>query len=80
GDLNQMLFSVFPNPANDVLNFQAEVPLKNVNIYNNVGQLIFSQNLRNTFESIMVSELHSGVYIAQLETDYGVKTLKFVKR
>lgn len=80
GDLDQMLFSVFPNPANDMLNFQAEVPLKNVNIYNNVGQLVYSQNLRNTFESIMVSGLHSGVYIAQLDTDYGVKTLKFVKK
>lgn len=80
GDIDNVLFSVFPNPANEVLNFQSEIVLKNVKIYNIVGQLVFNKNLNNTFEKINISNLRPAAYIVQIETDLGIKTTKFIKQ
>lgn len=80
GDIDKVLFSVFPNPANEVLNFQSEIILKNVKIYNMVGQLVLIKNLNNTFETIDISNLTQAAYIVQMDTDLGIKTTKFIKQ
>lgn len=80
GDIDKILFSVFPNPANEVLTFQSEIALKNVKIFNIVGQLVLNKYLSNTLEIIDISNLTPAAYIVQLETDLGVKTTKFIKK
>lgn len=75
-------FSIYPNPANNVLNLS----VKNGLIVNEVtmvdinGRIV--KSLTNAIDSeieINVSDLTSGVYMLNVNTDEGVATSKFVK-
>lgn len=48
-------------------------------IYDVAGNLVRSEQLSNTSNTIGVSELSAGVYFASLRTEQGVKTIRFVK-
>ncbi len=51
-------FEVYPSPTNNILNFSKE--LKQIEIYNTLGQKVFSHNLPT--KTISVGNLKSGVY------------------
>ncbi|MFT4698054.1 MAG: hypothetical protein ACI9SJ_001188 [Flavobacteriaceae bacterium] len=65
--------------VNSVLNLRANLPMNNVRLFNVLGQEVISQKLANTTETINVSALQSGVYIATVSIDGATKTVKFVK-
>lgn len=75
-------FSIYPNPANNVLNlsvknglFVNEIAMVDIN-----GRTV--KTVANTLDSeieINVSDLTSGVYLLNVKTDEGVATSKFVK-
>jgi hypothetical protein len=73
--------SLFPNPANDFITLKTDVSIKEVRIYNNLGQLVFSKNSNfsesNEFD---ISNLKSGLYIMNI-TSIGNKsqTQRFIK-
>lgn len=74
--------SLFPNPTNGDLNinFSRSFGAANVNVININGQVVLSSSIdaigNNT---IATSELATGVYFAQITTDNGVATKRFVK-
>ncbi len=65
--------------ANNALTISARNPLENVTIHAINGQVVVSQKLANTTETINLSALSTGVYIATVETEGKVKAIKFVK-
>jgi hypothetical protein len=75
-------FSIYPNPANNVLNLSVknglivdEITMVDIN-----GRTV--KTVANTLDSeieINVSDLTSGVYLLNVKTDEGVATSKFVK-
>lgn len=75
-------FSLFPNPAKNVLNLQAkaEIGVKSINIYNMLGQLVIAVPNAETVTSIDVSDLQSGNYFIKVNTDKGSSTAKFIKQ
>ena len=62
-------FSYYPNPVKDVLNLNLnpDLVLKQVNIYNNLGQYLYSTKSI----AINTSNLASGFYFIEVETDQG---------
>lgn len=69
-------FSVFPNPATDILNITLEnnLILDRVNIYNNLGQVVkTSQN-----PIIDISTINPGIYYVEISTDKGKATKKII--
>jgi len=64
-------FSVYPNPANDVLtlNFDninnADLTL---NIYNLAGELVRSETLRQNQQQINIEELSNGIYMVEIKS------------
>jgi hypothetical protein len=81
-------FSVYPNPANDVLNMDLKMKDSDnevtVTFMNFLGQTVMSQNIgkvaggQSTF-SFDVSSLPAGAYFINVSTSKGVASSKFIK-
>ncbi len=71
-------FSVYPNPANSMLNISNVSNIKTVEIYSIVGNLIRSIDLNNNVgqHTINISNMPAGVYIMKAK---GVQTEKAVR-
>src|SRR5690554_2566017 len=69
-------FTIYPNPATDVLNieFQGDVALENVTIYNNLGQRIKTI----THNTVDVSTLAKGLYFVEVTTNQGKASKKVI--
>lgn len=65
--------------ANNQLNLSATTALNNVIIFNMLGQQVVSQKLANTNETVNLSGLQSGVYIATVSIEGASKTFRIVK-
>jgi aminopeptidase N len=76
-DINKSV-SVYPVPAENELNIQfpSNFTLYKVEIYNNLGQLLATDN-KNT---INTSQLSSGVHFLKIETSEGVFHKNFIKK
>ncbi len=70
-DENEDEFSVYPNPANDVLHVNAGDAEFEYSFYNNLGQLVMSGTVRGS-QAINISSLSKGIYFIRLTT--GSKT------
>lgn len=74
---NNLEVSLYPNPANDVLNIEMTNEVKSIEIYNIQGQKVKSVNQKQ----INVSDLFSGMYLIRIQdTENAVSTKKFVKQ
>ena len=65
--------------ANDQLNLVAKTSMESVVLYNMLGQQVVSQKLNSNNETVALSGLQSGVYIASVTIDGATKTFKIVK-
>lgn len=75
GTGTQFEVTVFPNPTQQNIQIQTEAFIKQVDVYNSLGQLVITE-LRSNFS---VVDLSAGVYILHIKTDAGNKSVSFVK-
>jgi hypothetical protein len=72
--------NVFPNPANNVINFDMDnANARSIQVYDMTGKLITSVDVRNSFVSVDLSSLSEGLYIYKISDINGttIKTDKF---
>ncbi len=73
--------SIYPNPAEDYLVVHSDVAIKALHIVNISGERVYTNTIRPMEEfSIPVSQLASGVYILQIESDNKTIIKKFIKK
>ena len=73
---NEVAFSIYPNPATDVLTVNAE-NINNVEVLNILGQVVNTTNESN----VNVSNLTNGVYFVRVNfLDGTTATQKFIKK
>ncbi len=67
---------LYPNPFSDYLTIESETSLddSSIEILNNLGQVVFSQQLAGKQIKLDIADLSSGVYY------YSVKSAKFIKQ
>ncbi len=65
--------------ANSQLNLSANTQMQKVVLHNMVGQQVISQELNSNNETVELSGLQSGIYIATVSIDGARKTVKIVK-
>lgn len=75
-DEDNKLFSLYPNPAKDLVNIQTSLALGTtveVKIYNMLGQQVYTakQELKSPTLEVDVSAYNSGVYIVKLTDEAG---------
>lgn len=68
-------FNIYPNPATQQITLNLENSIfKKVSIYNNLGQIV----KRSKSTKINISNLPSGIYFLQIETDKGKSSKKLI--
>ena len=72
--------SVYPNPSNSNWNFRTgNTVINSVEVFNLLGKRVVSQNNNSTELSISTQGLTSGIYIARITTEQGVKSVKLIR-
>ena len=74
--------SIYPNPAENVLNISSENELSTVKFYNVTGQMVMEVELNGVFTKDMdISTLDIGLYIIQVQDVAGeMNAIKFLKQ
>ena len=76
--LKDFQFSIYPNPSNNVIRFQSELPLESVEIFSLTGSKVLSQS--KNVEQIEVGNLTKGIYMLKASAADGkVATQKLIK-
>ena len=68
-------FSLYPNPATNVLKVNGLTSIENYTIYNTIGAVIKSGSIGNN-EEINVSSLTNGLYFLKFENSNAIKFIK----
>ena len=75
---SEVQINIYPNPAENEINFSSSVEITKIEILNLLGQIIYTKDMKSTNTKINISNLAKGNYIAKTYTKKGVKTNKFV--
>jgi hypothetical protein len=67
--------AVFPNPVTDILQIQTDIPIKNIEVTDIAGRLLYTTNAK----IINCSSFASGVYFIRATTVNGVVVKRFIK-
>lgn len=70
--------SIYPNPATTILNIQ-NTENASIEVYNILGQSLFSKTNISLNEQVNVSHLIEGTYFVKITNGDAVKTSKFIK-
>ncbi len=68
--INEIL--IYPNPATNVINISSVNEIKNISVFNYVGQTIYN----GTDKKIYTSNFEAGIYLIKIETKEGTETQK----
>jgi len=74
-DESNSRFSIYPNPATNVVTVQTDEVIEQIQIFNTLGNLIQTENS----SSFSVEQLPAGIYLIQLQTIKGTVSSKFIK-
>ena len=76
------LFSVYPNPVNDILNINSKnsIEVQSIDIYDMLGQIIIAVPNATSVTKVDVSKLATGNYFLIMNTDKGSSNMKFIKK
>ena len=80
GDINTTKFSIYPNPANDVINVSYADAIENVTITDMNGRIVKQVVLGVNEAQINISDLSQGVYILNASANGKSITEKIVKK
>ena len=76
-DVENNNVSIYPNPADNVINVNATSNISNVEVYTIAGQKVGDFTANSTNTAISTSNLTNGLYLMKIHTDNGVINKKF---
>ena len=80
-DDNQIAgFSMYPNPANDVVTVKAQNEIQNVTFFNILGQKVLEVAPNALSQEINVDALKAGVYVVNVTSDEQVGSYRLIKQ
>lgn len=81
GEIETDVFSLYPNPTDDVLFISSEMQIENIVLRDLIGKEIMSQNtIVNQITEIDISTLPVGVYMVTVQVDGQLYTQRVVKK
>ena len=72
-------FTFSPNPANNVINLKASKTISGIDVFNVMGQKVFSKSINAFNSSLDISQLDKGIYIMNVTIDGNTGTYRFIK-
>jgi uncharacterized repeat protein (TIGR01451 family) len=79
-DFEALKVVAYPNPANNILNIQAEAPISSIEIMNLLGQTLLTAKGNSNREQIDISGLSAGNYFVRVVVGDGSRVLRVVKK
>lgn len=80
-ELNKDVFSIFPNPTNNIINVVGLENATELTLLDVTGKIVYTNNnLTTNTLSIDLSNASNGLYFMQVKTDEGVDSYKVVKQ
>jgi hypothetical protein len=75
------VFKAFPNPVADMLTIQGNLPIEQVEVFNQLGQSILTVK-ENALQNnqIDLGRLNSGIYFVEITSETKTETLRVVKK
>lgn len=74
--LSKVEYALFPNPTKDLITIQTSDKIKNVLLFNELGQPVFEGNTT----SINLSNLSKGIYLLQVEFENSIRVTEKIIR
>ena len=62
---------LFPNPSRGELNIESPLTLQRINVFNSLGQLVYTRELEREQAQLNLSSLPAGLYQVRLDTELG---------
>ena len=78
-NIDKSIIQLYPNPSTGIVTIKntGAFKLEQINVYNVIGQLVYTKNSNNTHEDTLeLGGLVSGIYTLQIMTDQGYVTKK----
>lgn len=72
-------FVVFPNPANTLINVQADTSISQLKLVNLLGQTVLTQSANGTQAQLNLAGVAAGTYILQVTSDDRTSAVKVIK-
>ena len=80
GDNTLEGFNFFPNPAENIVNINAQQAVQNITVFSLAGQKLMDQNIQAATATLDVSRLATGTYIMQVTSNEQIGTYKLIKK
>jgi len=77
-DVNQNVFNMYPNPVMNTVFVNANTQNSQISIYDITGKVVLTKSLNLGENTINVSQLASGVYLARFVAEGNVQTKKLI--
>ena len=79
---NNSFFKVYPNPTTDFIYIEnsENLQINSIKIFDLNGKAVFDNKNEKTVAKIDVSFLSKGIYMLTINTEYGLKSIKFIKK
>jgi hypothetical protein len=71
-------FTIYPNPVTDQLNITSGSEMTQVQIFNQIGQLVYGQVVKDNNLNVNATGFNAGVYFVRITTDKGIATKKIM--
>lgn len=79
-DISKAPFDVFPNPANDYINFNVgDLNVKDISIYDITGRRVLTEKI-SANNSVSIKHLKAGIYVVSAVTEKGMLSKRFIKK
>jgi len=75
---NEVKIIAYPNPTKDYINITSSSLIKTIQVYNILGQEVYSSKVNSKQKQIDVINFPKGNYIAKVKTDNGEVSKKFI--
>ncbi|MGE8555585.1 MAG: T9SS type A sorting domain-containing protein [Chryseobacterium jejuense] len=72
--------SLYPNPANKILNIENDTKIVNIDIYDLSGKLKRKEEINSGNAKIDISDLTAGSYILKIKEEQGERSYKIIKK
>ena len=79
-EVSDIAFKAYPNPVQNELNITSSEVMDTVQVYNLVGQEVYSTTVNATAATLKFSNLPSGPYIVRATANGQIKTIKVIKQ
>jgi hypothetical protein len=71
-EVNENVVSIYPNPANDVVNVKMNTTINKIEVVSLNGQIVAESLINNNEGSINISTIANGMYFLRIETANGI--------